>query len=107
MADDELYIAVTDRAGEIHRIPALPGWSVMEIIRDADIGLKAECGGALSCATCHVYVDPTWGARLPGPRDDERDMIIDHALAPNATSRLSCQILMDDTLNGLAVTIAP
>jgi 2Fe-2S ferredoxin len=106
MADD-LYILVTDTHGQTRRIPALAGWSVMEIIRDADVGLKAECGGALSCATCHVYVDPAWGARLPGPRDDERDMIIDHALAPNAMSRLSCQVLMDESLNGLAVTIAP
>lgn len=105
--DDDLFLMVTDRAGASHRIPALTGWSVMEIIRDADLGLKAECGGAMACATCHVYVDPAWINRLPSARNDERDMIIDHALAPNAQSRLACQILMTNDLNGLAVTIAP
>ncbi len=108
MADnDDLSIQVIDQGGAKHRLPALSGWSVMEIIRDAGLALRAECGGALSCATCHVYVDPTWVSRLPAPRDDEAALIIDHATAAAATSRLSCQILMRDDLNGLIVTLGP
>ncbi len=108
MADDDLFIVVTTQDGAVHQVPALAGWSVMEIIRDAGLpGLKAECGGALSCATCHVYIDPSWVVRLMPCRDDERDMIDDHAVDPKENSRLSCQIVMRDDLNGLAVTIAP
>lgn len=106
MADDDLFIVVKTEDGVAHRLPALAGWSVMEIIRDAGLpGLKAECGGALSCATCHVYVDPSWGARLTPARDDERDMIDDHVVDPKENSRLSCQIIMRDDLNGIVVTI--
>ena len=109
MADDsdDLHINVTTLDGKTHRLPALAGWSVMEIIRDAGLPIKAECGGAMACATCHVYVAPEWAARLMPPRDDERDMITDFALSPTDRSRLSCQIVMRDDLNGLAVTLAP
>ncbi len=106
MAADDLFIIVTDPDGQDHQTPALAGWRVMEIIRDAGLPIKAECGGACACATCHVYVDPVWVDRLDPPRDDERDLILDHAVKPNATSRLSCQILMRDDLNGLHVTLA-
>jgi ferredoxin, 2Fe-2S len=107
MNGEELSIQVTDAQGITHRIPALAGWRIMEIIRDAGLPIKAECGGACSCATCHVYVDPAWTERLDPARTDERDLITDHAVAPQATSRLSCQILMRDDLNGLHVTLAP
>lgn len=107
MTDTDLYILVTDGLGVVHHIPALAGWRVMEIIRDNGLPIKAECGGALLCATCHVYVDSAWVSRVPPPRDDERDMIVDAAVSPHDHSRLSCQIIMTDELNGLAVTLAP
>jgi ferredoxin, 2Fe-2S len=107
MTAPDLYIFVRDSAGQMHKIPALSGWRVMEIIRDNGLPIKAECGGALLCATCHVYVDPDWAARIPPPRDDERDMIVDAAMAPQDYSRLSCQMIMTDDLNGLVVTLAP
>lgn len=107
MEDLDLYIYVTDRVGMVHKIPALLGWRVMEIIRDNGLAIKAECGGALLCATCHVYVDKAWAPRIPPPREDERDMIIDSALDPKDQSRLSCQIIMTQELNGLMVTLAP
>jgi 2Fe-2S ferredoxin len=104
--DEELHILVTDLDGKAHRLPALEGWRVMEIIKDAGLPLKAECGGALECATCHVYVAPTWFDRL-APRSDEEEEKLDEAFLVKPTSRLSCQILMSDELNGLEVTIAP
>ncbi len=105
MADD-LHILCIDRDGAEHRLPALEGWRVMEIIRDAGLPLKAECGGALQCATCHVYVDPAWTDRLVD-KSDEEDEMLDQAFLVKPTSRLSCQILMREDLDGLRVTLAP
>ena len=106
MSDEELHIVCTDRAGVAHRIPALTGWRVMEIIRDNGLPIKAECGGSLECATCHVYVADSWWDRL-APRSDEEDEKLDEAFLVRRTSRLSCQILMRDDLDGLEVTLAP
>lgn len=104
--DEELHILAVDRDGTEHRIPALDGWTVMEIVRDAGLPLKAECGGALQCATCHVYVDPDWITRLH-EKSDEEDERLDDAFVVKATSRLSCQIIMREDLDGLRVTLAP
>jgi 2Fe-2S ferredoxin len=106
MDADELHIRVVDQAGGEHRLPALEGWTVMEIVRDAGLPLKAECGGALQCATCHVYVEPAWFDRLP-PKREEEDERLDDAFSVQSTSRLSCQILMAPELDGLSVTLAP
>jgi len=104
--DDELHILCFDRRGEEHRLPALEGWRVMELIRDAGLPLKAECGGALQCATCHVYVGDQWADRL-APKSDEEDEMLDQAFLVKPSSRLSCQILMRGDLDGLSVTLAP
>ena len=106
MSDQDLFIVVTDRDGIDHKIPALDGWRVMEIIRDNELPIKAECGGCLECATCHVYVDEAWWDRLI-EKTDEEDEKLDEAFVVKKTSRLSCQILMRPDLNGLHVTLAP
>jgi 2Fe-2S ferredoxin len=99
-------IHVTDREGEVHTLVAAPGRKVMEIIRDAGLPIEAQCGGACSCATCHVYVSEAWRAQLPEPEVIEIDML-DLADAVRENSRLSCQIIFDDGLDGLAVVLAP
>jgi len=71
-----------------------------------DDGVSAICGGMCSCATCQVYVDEEWVARLPGAMSDETDMLKD-LTSYRPTSRLSCQIPLTDALDGLRVTIAP
>ncbi len=101
-----LQIIVTDREGKSHTLDALEGWRVMEIIRDNGLPIKAECGGACACATCHVYVDSDWLKKLPEMLEEEEEML-DEAMAVESNSRLSCQILMNDELNGLKVTLAP
>ena len=103
---DSLQIIVTDREGVEHPLDALEGWRVMEIIRDNGLPIKAECGGACACATCHVYVDEAWLPQLP-PMQDEEEEMLDEAMAVEDNSRLSCQILMREDLNGLKVTLAP
>ena len=78
----------------------------MEPLRDMDEGVAAICGGMCSCATCHVYVDQDWLAKLPPPMSDESDMLGD-LNDRRENSRLSCQIVLQDSLSGLRVTIAP
>ena len=67
-------------------------------------GIIAECGGACSCATCHVIVDPAWYDKLPAPENMEKDML-EFAAEPSETSRLSCQIKVNDDLDGLVVRV--
>jgi len=106
MSDIALNIYVTDLEGVEHKIPALEGWRIMEIIKDAGLPLKAECGGACCCATCHVYVDAEWQDKLIEKTDEEQDML-DEAIDVEDNSRRSWQILMRDDLDGLRVVIAP
>lgn len=101
-----MFINVTDQDGVRHTLEAVEGWRVMEIIRDWGVNIKAECGGACACATCHVYVAPEWLSKLYPANDEEHDML-DSAFSVHENSRLSCQILMSDALDGLEVTLAP
>ncbi len=101
-----MHINVIDRQGNHHRLEALEGFRVMEIIRDWGLDIKAECGGACACATCHVHVAPDWMRNLPDALDEEVDRL-DEAFDVNHTSRLSCQLLMTEELDGLTVSLAP
>lgn len=100
-----MKIYVTDPDGVEHELEAVEGWRVMEIIRDYDLPIKAECGGACACATCHVYVDEEWLDKLPEMHEEEEDML-DSAFDLQDNSRLSCQLIMDESLDGLKVTLA-
>ena len=101
-----MHIHVTDQDGKRHTLQALEGFRVMEIIRDWGLDIKAECGGACACATCHVYVSPEWAERLVEPDDEETDRL-DEAFMVEDNSRLSCQILMSEDLDGIELTLAP
>jgi 2Fe-2S ferredoxin len=101
-----MKIIATDRNGKEREIEGRDGWSVMEILRDAGLPIAAECGGACACATCHVYVTDGWYEKLAPPSDAEIDML-DMALAVEPTSRLSCQLVCSDALDGIKVTVAP
>jgi ferredoxin, 2Fe-2S len=92
--------------GTVHGLEALEGWRVMEVIRDWGLPIKAECGGACACATCHVWVGAEWVAKLTQPSDEELEML-DGAFHVDERSRLCCQILMSEELNGLEVELAP
>lgn len=99
-------LRVIDRDGQEHEVEAKTGLKVMETLRELDYGVAAICGGMCSCATCHVYVDPDWQARLPAPMSDERELLTELAHVQDG-SRLSCQIELTPELAGLRVTIAP
>ncbi len=100
-----MKIFVTDGHGVEHEVEAQDGWTVMEIIRDAGLPIKAECGGSCVCATCHVIVDDEWFGKVSERTEEEVDML-DLALEVYETSRLSCQIEFDKSLDGLKMTIA-
>jgi ferredoxin, 2Fe-2S len=103
---DDIVLLVVDHAGREHMLPALDGWRVMEVIRDWGVPLKAICGGACACASCHVYVDEPWVVRLAPPTAEEEDRL-DEAFAVAPSSRLACQILMSRGISGLKVRLAP
>ena len=88
-----------------HTIEVQNGLTVMEGAIQNDIpGIDADCGGGMSCATCHVYVDDKWLDKLPIKEDGEEDML-DMAYEPKKNSRLSCQLIVSDKLEGLVVNI--
>lgn len=98
-------IFITDLNGIEYRIPALEGWRVMELIKEAGLYIKAECGGACACATCHVYVDRDWVGKLYPQRADEIDMLDEAFEVDEERSRLSCQIIFEPHLNGLKLKL--
>ena len=88
-----------------HTIDIANGLSVMEGAVQNDIpGIDADCGGSMACATCHVYVEEEWLDKIPKKEDGEEDML-DMAYEPNKFSRLSCQVIVSDDLDGLVVKI--
>lgn len=81
------------------------GENLMQAALDNNVaGILGDCGGGCACATCHVYVDPAWAEKAGEPSDLESDML-EGLLEPQPTSRLSCQIIMSDELDGIVVRL--
>ena len=96
-------IIYIEHNGIEHIVEVQNGLTVMEGAVQNDIpGIDADCGGSMSCATCHVYVKEDWYEKLPKKEMGEDDML-DQAYEPNSNSRLSCQISVSDNLDGLIV----
>jgi len=82
------------------------GQSLMEAaIKGGIQGIAADCGGLLTCATCHVFVNEDWSSNIPKASDEELAMLEFTAISPQENSRLSCQILLTEKLDGLTVTL--
>ena len=93
-----------ERDGTRREVDAPLGMSVLEIARRHDIDIEGACEGSLACSTCHVIVDPGWFRRLAEPTEDEEDML-DLAFGLTETSRLGCQIVITEALDGLVVKL--
>jgi len=92
------------RDGNKLEIDAPEGLSILELARNHDIDIEGACEGSLACSTCHVIVDPEDFERLEEPTEDEEDML-DLAFGLTKTSRLGCQIILTEELDGLTVTL--
>ena len=96
-------ITYIEHNGKSHTVEVPKELSVMEgAVQNNIPGIDADCGGSCACATCHVYVDEKWFKKLTKKEDAEEDML-DMAYEPKKFSRLSCQITVEDSLNGLVV----
>ena len=103
---DMPHITYIESNGTRHETEAELGSTVMETaIMHGIPGIIAECGGSCTCATCHVYVDERWAARLPAPLPNELEMLECTASERGPTSRLSCQIKVSAELDGLVVRL--
>jgi len=93
-----------EKDGNRKEVDAPNGLSVMEIAHKFDVDIEGACEGSLACATCHVIVDSQWFDSLDPPSEDEEDML-DLAFGLTETSRLGCQIIMSEELDGLEVSL--
>ena len=101
-----ITVHLTAADGTRHALRAASGDSLMRAATNAGIdGIAADCGGCMTCATCHVIVDPAWADRLPPVSPDEESMLEATAVPRRSTSRLSCQITLYPTLDGLLASL--
>ncbi len=99
-----MIIHATDRDGRQHELAVQPGAILMEVLRDEGLGVEAVCGGCCACATCQVLVDLD---RVGGRGEVEAELLQASEYYDASTSRLSCQITLDERHDGLAVIVAP
>jgi len=97
-------IRFIEPGGKVHEIEAAAGACLLDIAQAANIDIEGACEGSMACSTCHVIVDAAWYDRLEAPRLEEEDML-DLAYGLTRTSRLCCQIMLTDELDGLVVTL--
>lgn len=102
-----MKITYVDAGGAEQTVDAAPGGTVMEAALLNNVsGIVAECGGGCSCATCHVYVDPEWYARLDSPAPEEQELL-EFLDGVQTNSRLSCQLELTPEVDGLVVRTPP
>lgn len=90
--------------GSKHTVEVPNGISVLEAAHKNSVPLEGACEGSLACSTCHVIIDPTWYKKLKTASEDEEDML-DLAFGLTHTSRLGCQIIMSDELDGIIINL--
>jgi 2Fe-2S ferredoxin len=93
-----------ERDGTRREVEAALGLSVLEIAHRHNVDIEGACEGSLACSTCHVIVDAAWFPKLAAPTEDEEDML-DLAFDLQETSRLGCQVIMTEALDGLVVKL--
>lgn len=97
-------VTFIDAAGDRCVAAAESGETLLEVARRNGVSIEGACEGALSCSTCHVVVDPGDYTKLPAPAKDEREML-DLAFGLTPTSRLCCQVMLSDRIEGLTVAV--
>ena len=97
-------LVFVEKDGNHKEVDAPNGVSIMEIAHMFNVDLEGSCGGSLACSTCHIIIEPSWYGKLNDPSEAEEDML-DLAFGLTRTSRLGCQIIMSDDLDGLVVSL--
>jgi len=98
-------VTYIENNGKSHTINVENGLTVMEgAVQNNIPGIDADCGGSMACATCHVYVKEDWFNKIPSKQEGEDDML-DQAYEPKKNSRLSCQLIVSDELEGLIINL--
>jgi len=99
-------IQVTDLSGNVSKLEAKSGETLMEALRDNGYSdIEAVCGGVCSCSTCHVYIEGDWFSKL-GDRSEDENQLVTSTDQFQENSRLSCQVTVTDDMDGMAITIA-
>lgn len=102
---EELWVTFIDKEGMEHKIAVAKGDNLLDIAQANDLEMEGACGGSCACSTCHVIVlDEDLYDKMPEPEDDENDML-DLAFGLTETSRLGCQVVMTEELDGLRVKL--
>ena len=107
-SESGIQINVTDRDGVVTQITSNPSQeNLMQLLYDNGMDIEASCGGCAACATCHVFIDSGWHSKFP-ERDSIEDTLLEFAehFDPES-SRLSCQVLLNESMDGLSLRIAP
>jgi 2Fe-2S ferredoxin len=101
-----ININVKDHDGQLHEVQGKENESLMEALREYEWGVAAVCGGLLSCGTCHVYLEGEWSGKFPETDPEEQDLLSEFD-ACRDNSRLSCQLMLQSSHDGLQLSIAP
>ncbi|WP_037491487.1 2Fe-2S iron-sulfur cluster-binding protein [Sphingobium indicum] len=102
---ENIRVLFTLHQGETIEVSALPGQSIRQVALDNDVlGIVGECGGSGACGTCHAYVGGQWTERLSPPSEDEQEML-EYVLEPKPNSRLTCQIIVEEAIDGLEIIV--
>lgn len=99
-----LKVRFVHSSGKTTEVEANPGASLLEVAHANDIDIEGACEGSMACSTCHVIVDGEWHSRLSEPSEEEQDML-DLTSGLTRTSRLGCQLRLDENLDGLTVQL--
>jgi 2Fe-2S ferredoxin len=97
-------VIFVEPSGTRREIDAPAGWSLLDIAHDNDIAIEGACEGSMACSTCHLIIDAEWYGKLKPASEEENDML-DLAYGVTRTSRLGCQIVLTDALDGLVVRL--
>lgn len=99
-----LKVRFVNSSGKATEVKANPGDTLLDVAHANDIDIEGACEGSMACSTCHVIVDGDWYSRLFEPSEEEQDML-DLTSGLTRTSRLGCQLRLDESLDGLCVQL--
>lgn len=102
----EIIVNFANDMGSVKTVHAFSGQTLLDVAQSNGIDIEGACEGSMSCGTCHIILNKDWYAKLPEASDEEKDML-DLTYGLTSTSRLGCQIIITEYLDGLTVRLPP